>query len=493
MVAGDCQLHIQSLEPHRGGVHWRRARPQSRRGQEGVCIYPPSDELQDLLARLTSRAHELGTRGIYRGEPECFPRISSGLYRQLYEIDDPGFNIGRAQQRRIERARQYAPHLSDDDILTRLQHLGGKTNLIDFTRDLNIALFFGSYHSPDRDGRVILMDEAHVLRDNRPAGFSDRLVPRGNPASMTDVQKSVWVEPWRGYITEGDATIVEIPSALKSEILSHLRVVYGIGASSVYNDLSGLIRDQDRFRDHEAEWYAGLRAYQAGHYERALGFFAQYEQLVEEPESSLEYFRGFLYWYIARKEEALAAMARFRSRSPRDARAFPEEMESRVLRTPAQSRHGSSADRKGWGAPATEVFPGFCIRPVVRNAGGPVRHIGIITHESGPVRHIGIITHETGASQQVLLELEKDTFVAFPELTPDVGGTWRLSLQWEPHDPSQPMHWPIRETLVLHAFYGDARDVTVEIESLQYTYEPDISGPFVAYPARTEDGGGSTA
>ncbi len=55
------------------------------------------------------------------------------------------------------------------------------------------------------------------------------------------------------------------------------------------------------------------------------------------------------------------------------------------------------------------------------------------------------------------------------------------------------MHWPIRETLVLHAFYGDARDVTVEIESLQYTYEPGISGPFVAYPARTEDGGGSTA
>ncbi len=342
MVAGDCQLHIQSLEPHRGGVHWRRARPQSRRGQEGVCIYPPSDELQDLLARLTSRAHELGTRGIYRGEPECFPRISSGLYRQLYEIDDPGFNIGRAQQRRIERARQYAPHLSDDDILTRLQHLGGKTNLIDFTRDLNIALFFGSYHSPDRDGRVILMDEAHVLRDNRPAGFSDRLVPRGNPASMTDVQKSVWVEPWRGYITEGDATIVEIPSALKSEILSHLRVVYGIGASSVYNDLSGLIRDQDRFRDHEAEWYAGLRAYQAGHYERALGFFAQYEQLVEEPESSLEYFRGFLYWYIARKEEALAAMARFRSRSPRDARAFPEEMESAYF----ERRRSPDTDRR---------------------------------------------------------------------------------------------------------------------------------------------------
>ena len=94
----------------------------------------------------------------------------------------------------------------------------------------------------------------------------------------------------------------------------------------------------------------------------------------------------------------------------------------------------------------------------------------------GPVRHIGIITHETGASQQVLLELEKDASVAFPDLTPDAGGTWRLSLQWEPHDDSEPLHWPIRETLVLKAYHGDARDVTVEIESLQYTYGPDISG-----------------
>ena len=310
-------------------------------------MYPPSDELQDLLARLSSRAHELGTRCIYRGEPECFPRISSGLYRQLYEIDDLKFDIGLAQQRRIELARQYAPDLSDDDILTRLQHLGGKTNLIDFTRDLNIALFFGSYHSPERSGRVILMDEAHVLRDNRPVVsrerlWRDRLVPRGNPASMTDVQKSVWVEPWRGYITDESVTIVEIPSALKSEILWHLRVVYGIEASSVYNDLSGFIRDQDRFRDHEAEYFAGLRAYQAGHYEHALGFFAQYEQLVEEPESSLEYFRGILYWNIDRKEEALAAVARFRSRSPRDARAFPEEMESAYF----EHRRSPDADRR---------------------------------------------------------------------------------------------------------------------------------------------------
>ena len=212
-------------------------------------MYAAKDELQDLLARLMSRAHEPGTRDIYRGEPEYFPRISSGLYRQPYEIDDQDFDIGSAQQRRIELARQYSPHLSDDDILTRLQHLGGKTNLIDFTRNLNVALFFGSYYSPGEDGRGIIMEEPRVRREERQVFAPYKVVSRGNPASMTDVQKSVWVEPRNGYIDEEDVTIIEIPSALKPEVLAHLRVVYGIEASTVYNDLSGFIRDQDRLRD----------------------------------------------------------------------------------------------------------------------------------------------------------------------------------------------------------------------------------------------------
>ena len=82
-------------------------------------MHTPSDGLQDLLARLIGQAHELGSRGIYRGEPEPFGRISSGLYRQLYEIDEQYFDINSAQRRWIERARQYAPYLSDDDLLTQ--------------------------------------------------------------------------------------------------------------------------------------------------------------------------------------------------------------------------------------------------------------------------------------------------------------------------------------------------------------------------------------
>ena len=332
------------------------------------------------------------------------------------------------------------------------------------------------------------MSEPSVPRDDRWAFAAYKFMPRGNPANMTDVQKSVWVEPWRGCITEQDVTIVKVPSALKPEILSHLRVVYGIEASSVYNDLSGLIRDQDRLRDYEAEWYAGLRAYHAGHYEAALGFFAQYEQLyeqfLEEPESSLEYYRGISYWNMDRKEEALAAMARLRRRIPNDARAFPEEMESVY----AERQRGPGADRRridsDGGAPAAEVFPGFRIQEVSED-GTPTR--------TG--RYIKV-THETGASHHVILHTDADGFVSFPELTPETGGTWQLSLNpiaQRHYQDVELMGWPIRETLVMKATDGTTTGVRVEIESLQYTYEPGIMGPFVTYPARTEDAGGSTA
>ena len=439
-------------------------------------MYAPRDELEDLLARLISRAHELGDRGIYRGEPECFQRISSGLFRQFYEINDQHFDIRAAQRRWIALARQYAPYLSDDDIVTRLQHLGGKTNLIDFTRDLNIALFFSSYHCPNRDGRVILMEEPRVLREKPGVVDSYKLVPRGNPASMTDVQKSVWVEPRNGYIDDEDVTIVEIPSAFKPKLLSHLRVVYGIEASTVYNDLSGFIRDQDRLRDPEAEWHAGVRACEAGRHESALGFLARYEQLVEAPRSILEYFRGISYWHSDRREEALAAMARFRSRSPGDTRAFPEEMESAYAER--QRNHKSDSLRRTGQdseATATEVFPGFLIR-LVGDTGAPIRiRLGI--------------SDELGNGREQPLD-GKETFVSFRGRTPEAGGTWLLSLNRADYRgvDSQPLCWPVRKTLVLTAIDGDAPDITVEIESLQYTYEPGIKGPLVAYPARSDGG-----
>ncbi len=313
------------------------------------------------------------------------------------------------------------------------------------------------------------MEEPPARRDQRDVFALYKLVPRGTRASMTDVQKSVWVESGSGYIDEKDVTIIEIPSALKPVILSHLRVVFGIEASTVYNDLSGFIRDQDRLRDPDAEWHAGVRACEAGQYESALDFFARYEQLVDTPALDLQYFHGISYWYADRREEAVAAMASSRSRSPRDPRAFPEEMES---------AYAERTDPDGE-APATEGFLGFWIRLI-----GDVATL---------IRTDFEIRHELGEYSQQKLK-KRGVFVTFPGVPPKVGGTWALSVlnsrSYQGVD-SQPIRWPVRETLVLKAIDGNALDIAVEIESLQYTYKAGIEGPLVAYPARAD--GGPTA
>ena len=109
---------------------------------------------------------------------------------------------------------------------------------------------------------------------------------------------------------------------------------------------------------------------------------------------------------------------------------------------------------------------------------------------STPFRTRLRITHEPGHGREQVLD-KKETFVTFPGLTPEARGTWLLWLNRDDYRGvnSQPIRWPVRETLVLKATDGDAPDVTVEIESLQYTYEPGIEGPIVAYPAR---GGGNS-
>ena len=47
--------------------------------------------------------------------------------------------------------------ISDFEILAQLQHYGCRTNLIDFTTDYLIALFFACDSSYHRDGKVILL------------------------------------------------------------------------------------------------------------------------------------------------------------------------------------------------------------------------------------------------------------------------------------------------------------------------------------------------
>lgn len=137
----------------------------------------------------------------------------------------------------------------DFEILTEIQHYGGKTNLIDFTRDYFIALFFACDGEPAEDGRIILQktDERHNM-----------IKPPRNPRHRVIVQKSVFIRPPRGFIEPDENDIVTIPANLKQKLLQHLRDYHGISTEVIYNDIHGFIRNQNIHGDAYTHFYRGF-------------------------------------------------------------------------------------------------------------------------------------------------------------------------------------------------------------------------------------------
>ena len=194
-----------------------------------------NEKARDLINDLMMIASTVQSELIYRGEAECYPSVSSGLYRECAK-ESREVNVKKTDDKQLEEAKQYVKDCDIDAIRAMLQHLGGKTNAIDFTKDLNIALFFACNSSPGEDGRVIF------LRNEGKDYYT--VQPVVQPSNMADAQKSVFVISDEGYIKDKDYHIYPIPRRLKPSILTYLRKLYGISSPTVYNDLSGFIRQQ---------------------------------------------------------------------------------------------------------------------------------------------------------------------------------------------------------------------------------------------------------
>ena len=210
---------------------------------------PNPSDLDKVLEKITEIAQESATGDyIYRGEPEHYDKVSSNLYREFPEFEEMRFDIARVQENILKEAKAYISKTDDIDetddigILTQLQHFGGKTNLIDFTEDYLIAIFFACDGSHEEDGRVILLrkeSETHEVRKPR------RTINR------VESQKSVFVESSAGFVTPDIK--VTIPADLKFPMLEYLRKHHRISIEIIYSDLHGFIR-----RSAHTEFLKGL-------------------------------------------------------------------------------------------------------------------------------------------------------------------------------------------------------------------------------------------
>ena len=197
------------------------------------------DEVWQKIREIADKSVSEGY--IYRGEAKFHPKVCSGLYRPYLKSEIEAPDIIGSQNVILEEVRRYLPEISalgDDEILTQLQHYGCKTNLIDFTSDYLIALFFACEDSDSQrqqDGRVILLRR-------KPLSATYRVIKTLRTVSRVESQKSILVESPTGFVEP--ACIVKIPKGLKRPMLDFLKRCHDISAERIYNDLHGFIKWQ---------------------------------------------------------------------------------------------------------------------------------------------------------------------------------------------------------------------------------------------------------
>ena len=222
---------------------------------------------------------------IYRGEPEKYCKISSTLYREYFNdenthIDFEGFDLRNVQREMLNVAKKHIGEPPQDlfeslvvgqskkrfiesheprsiinsdelEILTELQHYGGITNLIDFTTDYLIAIFFACTGELTEDGQVILLEKSKRMED-------EMIIRPQNPRHRVIAQKSIFLYPPNGFIEVSENDIVYIPSYLKQPMQKYLRKSHDISSETIYNDLHGFIINQKVHYTANKEFYFGV-------------------------------------------------------------------------------------------------------------------------------------------------------------------------------------------------------------------------------------------
>ena len=295
--------------------------------------------VQDILEELRTKSDSGGY--IYRGENKCHPKVSSSLYRE-FNIEDDNFDIELVEKEMLNDAKKHVGELRQDssaedteepgnteihidlERLTELQHYGGKTNLIDFTTDYLIALFFACDGKPEKHGRVILQKSEKI---------KDWISLPQNPRHRVVAQKSIFVRPPHGFFyPDEEKEVVRIEKYLKQEVLSYLRNYHGISTYTIYNDLQGFIKHQDRHGAAYTHFYRGLAcqnradsaedpAEKQDLYHKAI---ESYTKVIELDSGNVEahYNRGKAYLNINKIPEAMQDFSETITLDPGNAKAY---------------------------------------------------------------------------------------------------------------------------------------------------------------------------
>ena len=273
---------------------------------------PALEIINDIIKQIDG----LDQKFIFRGENKHYDDISSTLYRfhedifkkDILKNDQSQSQImSEIQDTIIDDVRsRFKIGTQDEDILSELQHYGGKTNFIDFSHDVYIALFFACHGDGDekkedeeekaeKAGRLILYPYNHqnnyqnIVKNNMVKNIRDRDFCFDPKITNNRIifQKSVFVHAHRGILKIGEKQIQIIPIKKedKIKILDYLKKHHNIHENTIYNDLPGFIANENNFGTAQKEFIQGFSEQDKGeylkaicHYKRAIKIKSDYYQ-----------------------------------------------------------------------------------------------------------------------------------------------------------------------------------------------------------------------
>ena len=214
--------------------------------------YPNALEVIRQITNLTG-----GQDCIFRGESKLYDYpCSSPLYRRLIEEKVNLRHISKLLRKRQDKLTTDADNVRDADegstnlsVLLEGLYWGEKTNLIGFTDDKLMALFFACHGNHDRPARVVIkrrseFDHLNPTVDELPVG---RVVLINLPKAFERAkdQNGVFIHDPRGLLPFTKEETVVIKAKWKQEILKYLENEYAISYDAISNEeLEKLIKKQ---------------------------------------------------------------------------------------------------------------------------------------------------------------------------------------------------------------------------------------------------------
>ncbi len=297
----------------------------------------PAENVEDLIAEI--RAKCVGGHFVFRGTPRVHSNaknkdgVNSSLYRWAKDAINQYYKPSDIEKEIVEKARKHFPaQTSNIEILTVLRHYGGRVNLIDFSRNLYVALFFACNGEFGEDGEITIVDTDKCVKlkeidyaelAKNSGGDLGIIEPSQIQESRARVaaQDSVFLHSSDGYINEKLFTPHTIPQDLKENVLNHIEEFNNITIDTIYNDIIGFISNEKNYETAAMCFYQGNKETSSGNHEKAIHY---YNKAIEiNPQDAEAYFnRGNVKAALGNHEEAIQDYNKALEINPQSAEAF---------------------------------------------------------------------------------------------------------------------------------------------------------------------------